>query len=85
MTVEVLHVRHPDLGCFIRVFIDDVEVGYSIVDVDPGRGFLREDWDSRITGYAEDTTAFGQAAYEALMEESTSPYITDLGPPAGNL
>ena len=51
--VEVLHERDPDGTCKVRVWLDDVEVDDAAVelvvcDVDPGRGWDREDWNAEV-------------------------------------
>lgn len=73
--VEVLHVRDPDEGCHIQVFVNGVKVQHTEEDIDPGRGYTRADWNERIAKYAGDQTPFGQAAHSALVESDDSQYI----------
>jgi hypothetical protein len=48
LKIEVLHVRDPDSECGLEVFVNGESVGFDYEDVDPGRGYSREDWDERI-------------------------------------
>lgn len=73
--MQVLHERDPDSSCSVDVYLNDRRVEAEIEDVDPGRGYEREYWDERTEGYADDTTAFGQAAHEALERNADSEHI----------
>lgn len=43
--IEILHVRDPDSACEVRVWVDGVETtDFEHEDIDPGRGYVREDW-----------------------------------------
>lgn len=76
--VDIVHVRYPDAECHLRVFVDDVEAPeHGVEDIDPGRGYLRSDWDERLAGYEGNKTAFGRAAHQALTEAADSHYIED--------
>ena len=79
--VEVLHERDPDGTCKVRVWLDDVEVDDAAVelvvcDVDPGRGWDREDWDAEVELAATSTTSLGRAYHAALLEAAGSEYLT---------
>lgn len=46
--IEVLHERSSDGGCAISIFVDGVlqdSALVDVVDVDPGRGYTREEWE----------------------------------------
>jgi hypothetical protein len=80
--VKVLHVRDPDSECYIRVWVDGVEVEALVIeDIDPGRGYGRGDWDERIAdaeaAHAAEPSAFGQAVIDALRDSAGSEYIDD--------
>lgn len=78
--VEVLHVRHPDDECFLNVLIDGTEAKFISVNVDPGRGWVRSDWDDSATfhstnpDYTEGFRALCASAYEGAGD---SQYIDD--------
>lgn len=78
--IAILHTRDPDSSCELRVFIDDIEVpaGQLVIeDIDPGRGYIRSDWDESIAAYDGDDSAFAAAAREALIAAADSKYIGD--------
>jgi hypothetical protein len=78
--VELLHVRHPDEGCFINVLIDGTEAKFTEVDVDPGRGYTRSDWNDSAEfhgtnpAYSEAFRDIRAGAYEGAGD---SQYIDD--------
>lgn len=76
-TYKLIHLRDPDEGCEIRLFVDDVEVDFDVEDIDPGRGYKRDHWDDRIAEYDGDDSNFGKAALEALENATDSPYIDE--------
>ena len=79
--LEILHGRDPDSECGLDVFIagELIDQDWDEEDIDPGRGYRREDWDARI----EDTKAyphspkFKAAVLDALEEFGDSEFITD--------
>lgn len=76
--VQLIHGRDPDSECGITVFIDDVQIPFDQVeteDIDPGRGYLRADWDERIAFAQEDTSNFGVMRVRELESFSDSQYI----------
>ena len=78
--IEILHERDPDYECNITVWIDGVEVEADIVDVDPGRGYEREEWAESAEYHANVPTrsaAFKDAIAGAYDLASESKYITD--------
>lgn len=75
--VQVLHGRHPDMGCEVDVYVNDVKVEAETEDVDPGSGYSRSDWDERIAEAEKDTSKFGQAVLAELHSAEDSPYIED--------
>jgi hypothetical protein len=77
-TLQVLHARHSDGGCFVGVYVDDVVTHYELEDIDPGAGYARSDWNERIREAAEHTdTTFGRDVHGALEEASDSEDIYD--------
>lgn len=72
--VQILHSRDPDSSCEIEVWLDGVKTdSYTVEDLDPGRGWTREDWDERVEQAREDTSEFGQrvlAELEAVGQHS---------------
>lgn len=79
MKIQILHVRHPDEGCHVRVFIEGQEVTVSdIEDIDPGRGWLRSEWNDRLAEFeVAEETPFNSAVHEALLAAADSSYIDD--------
>jgi hypothetical protein len=77
--IEVLHARLEDTECAVEVWIDGVEVksGNIVVDVDPGRGYTREEWDERIRDarQADYSAGFAAALVAALEEFADSEHI----------
>lgn len=79
--IEILHGRDPDSECALDVWIDGVRVvDFREIDVDPGRGYTREDWDERIRELEErdDPTLsepFREAALATLRTHADSEYI----------
>lgn len=76
-TIEILHMRDPDGGCDLYVYVDGVLRSDVVVeDVDPGRGWDAEDWDEDTacvpTGY---TDAFRRAVVDARESAKDSGYI----------
>ena len=75
--VQVVHVRNPDDGCYVDVYLNDHIVREpDVEDVDPGRGYWRKDWDDRIA-LANDATNFGRATRRALQDNADSEHIRD--------
>ncbi len=78
MRIEILHHRDPDSECSVRLFVDGTEVteGVELVDVDPGRGHMIEDW-LESKEYAMDgaTEAFAAAVAEAYDTGAESQYV----------
>lgn len=78
--VEILHVRDPDSACGVRVWLDGVEVDADVVDVDPGRGYSREDWDESHEHevHVEGRSGlFAVAIDEAFREGAENKYIRE--------
>lgn len=74
--IEVLHSREPDSGCEITVWLDGELAGFDCEDIDPGRGYSREDWDRRTEEPQGDRSpAFTAAVRDALEQASDSKYI----------
>lgn len=74
--VSVLHQRDPDSHCDLTVYVGDQPMPHDECDIDPGAGYQRSDWNERIRSYADDTTNFGRAAHDALLQNADSGYIT---------
>jgi hypothetical protein len=83
MKIEILHTRDPDYECGITLWIDGVQIKDADIhqeDVDPGRGYMRSDWDERIANaqqQGDESPAFHDAVLEATNAASTSPFITE--------
>lgn len=80
MRVEILHVRNPDSECELEVWIDGEPVEFTMEDIDPGRGYVRSEWDQRIADARTDesvSAAFRAAVVEALEGMSDNKYIED--------
>lgn len=75
--VQVIHSRDPDSECGVSVFVNDVRADAGVEDIDPGRGYSRADWAERVADFEGDTSAFGQAAQQALIEAADSKYIVE--------
>lgn len=75
-TVSLIDVRDPDSASDHIVFVNGHRVDAEYDDVDPGRGYGREDWNDNIRFAREDTSDYGVALLEALQENATSKYIT---------
>lgn len=76
--VEIVHGRDPDSECGLTVFLNGESVKFTEEDIDPGRGYTREDWDERIRDAEEDTTsspAFKEAVLSTLEAYSGNKYI----------
>lgn len=77
--IEIIHGRDPDSSCEHTVFLDGgVTHDYEIVDLDPGRGWEREDWEE----FKESALAGGSPAFRAALEaefesHDNSQYIED--------
>jgi hypothetical protein len=66
--VQILHTRDPDSECEFEVWLDGVKTdSYGVDDLDPGRGWTREDWDQRVEEAREDTSEFGQRVLAELL------------------
>lgn len=75
-TIQVLHGRDPDSECDVRVWLDDTEAtGFEVEDIDPGRGYNREDWDDRIASAKADASSFGRARLAMLLDNASSEHI----------
>lgn len=51
MKITVLHHRDPDAECDVTVYVDGVRVpaeDVSVDDIDPGRGYEREDYEENL-------------------------------------
>lgn len=81
MRIEILHTRDPDAGCDFTVFIDGERVDkFEVADIDPGRGYLRSDWDEHtewITNESDYSPAFRDAVLAARTEYASSEYIEE--------
>lgn len=83
MRIEILHVRDSDSDCEMRVWIDGERVPSEdvfIEDVDPGRGYTKEDWDENIeyTRNHENMSPDFKAAALAMLEgNADNKYIVD--------
>lgn len=78
-TIEILHSRDPDSECVVTVWVDGKLTEVCEEDIDPGRGYEREDVEARI----EDVKAseamsddFKAATLEALTSGAFSRYGT---------
>lgn len=79
--VEVVHGRDPDSECSVTVFVNGERMTHAFVeDIDPGRGYQREDWDESIQ-YLRDnlnlSPDFIDFAVRTREEFASSQYITD--------
>lgn len=80
--IEILVVRDPNGDTGIKVFIDgdDVTDKANIVDVDPGRGYMRSDWDANIEDVRNDASLspmFRELAVREYQEYANSEYIDE--------
>lgn len=76
--IEVLHTRDPDAACTVLVFVDGKEVEVDMEDIDPGRGWTREDWNEHIEFARANVTrspAFHQLAIDELEAWSDNEFI----------
>jgi hypothetical protein len=79
--IEIMHWRDPDGACTVEVWVDGVkedDANVEVADVDPGRGWTREDWDEAIAVAKADLAAspeFRQAHIEALEANADSEFI----------
>jgi hypothetical protein len=87
MKIEILHLRDPDSECYHRVFIDGVEIDdtdVDLVDIDPGRGWMRDEWDYRIVEAEAEalnprrrTQQFADAVLDELQATRDNPFIEE--------
>jgi hypothetical protein len=79
MKIEILHVRDPDYGCNITVWVDGVETTTDVVDIDPGAGHERSDWEEEaayaVADERERSYAFKCAVSAAFDVSGKSKYI----------
>lgn len=76
--IEVLHVREPDEGCNVRVWVDGAETSAYIEDIDPGRGWQASEWDENrdsTLGNAELSESFRDHAVMAYNAGRESKYV----------
>lgn len=79
--IEILHVRDADMGCEHAVWIDGepaTNVTIDIEDIDPGRGYVREEWMERAEpgyGPTDRSPAFQDAVRAAVLENAENTYI----------
>lgn len=79
MLVEIVHFRDPDSECDVHVFVDGVKIPQeqtTYVDLDPGRGYSREDWDEHRRYSMENLTPDASALASVLFDAADeSKYI----------
>jgi hypothetical protein len=77
--IEIIHGRDPDSSCGHTVFLNGVRFDNAeIVDLDPGRGWLREDWDEfKESALATGTPAFREALAAEFEAFDGSKYIEE--------
>ena len=79
VTVEIIHGRDPDSSCDHTVFVNgEPTTDYNLVDLDPGRGWEREDWESfKESELRSGTPAFREALEREFESYGDSKYIED--------
>lgn len=76
MKIEVIHWRDPDSESLVAVFVDGKEVTPAHeVHLDPGKGWVQEDWDQLTEGFEVLSPAARELAEEWFRQASDSTYI----------
>lgn len=81
--IEIIHGRDPDSACGLTVFVDGERIkdqDLIDIDIDPGRGWERSDWDEMIEDANTNekySPAFREAAVRELEQFGDSKYIQD--------
>lgn len=79
--IDIIHFRDPDSECDHQVYLNGVRLGrdqVGVEDIDPGRGYEREDYESRLEAAQEavarpDATDYDRD-YLEIVEEAESTY-----------
>jgi len=83
VSIEILHERDSDGGCELTVFVDGQRVdNVHTVDIDPGRGYTREDWEESktyVAGPEVDLTPAFRAAVLSSYDDASETYIDNRG------
>lgn len=78
MRLEILHERDPDYPCDVTVWLDGERVDFDYVEIDPGRGYTADDWESyreAEVAVPARSPAFRAAVDEAFDRGSESKYV----------
>lgn len=80
LRVEILHVRDPDSACSVSTWVNgELAVTHVYVeDIDPGRGYTRDDWDSNVRSVEESddySPDFKAAVLSAMADPPGSEHI----------
>ena len=83
LPLEMLVVRDPDADTEVDLWLNGEPVTVDrAVDVDPGRGYLREDWEESKQFFGQDpnlSEAFARAVVSAYETYADNQYIDDSG------
>jgi hypothetical protein len=75
MKVQIIHGRDPDNECGMTVFVDGQRVAdgdLGVVDLDPGRGWQRSEWNDRLYDAIENLVNDDSPYNQALVSELNS-------------
>lgn len=79
-TIEILHTRDPDGDCGVQLFVGGQlwNGNVNVVDLDPGRGYRRSDWEeSKEYDTTHGSPMFCQAVTEAYEAFDNNQYIEE--------
>jgi hypothetical protein len=75
--IEVIHNRHPDEGCEVQVFVSGHPAQADVYDIDPGRGYVRADWDETTDSLCASASREVAERLRPLRNDAAdnSPYV----------
>ena len=79
MKYVITHGRDPDSDCEVQLLVIDDEGNITtpvvgVFDVDPGRGYTREDWDETTRYDVETARKFGGDALAERIQQMRDGY-----------
>lgn len=71
-TIQIVHSRDPDWECSIEVFIDGQRFTGTVAveDIDPGRGWAKEDYEARRREAQDKATQPGATDFDRSVAEN---------------
>jgi hypothetical protein len=74
MRIDIIHMRDPDYGCEITVYVDGQSVNFEEWSFDPGAGYSMNDFEDNKQSAIEYAPEFLKPVLEKIYDDMQPTY-----------